>query len=111
MDNTFNFKQFTDTTKHICTCSAISIFLILVFILSPASHYFTVSLFMKMVTLFLLFYIIYLNYIQVNLLKNATNKSNSENINNQLNINIMCSYIFTIFIGLLIIFTFKSIFV
>jgi hypothetical protein len=110
MDNIFNLTIFTDTTKNICTCSAISIFIILLFIISPLSYFFKTSLFMKLIALIILSYTIYLNHIQTILLKNAVVSSNSEKINSQLNINIICSYVFTIFIGLLIIFVLKSFF-
>ena len=36
--------------------------------------------------------------------------NNSDEIKSQLNMNILCSYIFTLFLGLLVIFLFKSFF-
>jgi hypothetical protein len=65
---------------------------------------------MKIITLIILGYTIYLNNKQTDLLKLATNGLSSEQLKSQLNINILCSYIFTLFIGLLIIFTIKSFF-
>ena len=38
------------------------------------------------------------------------NSSKTQEITKQLNINILCSYVFTFFIGLLIIFVIKSLF-
>jgi hypothetical protein len=111
MDSTsFNLSIFTDVTKNICTCSAISIFIIVIFIISPLSNFFKTSLFMKLIALIILFYIIYLNNKQTNLLRNANATVKSEKVNSQLTINIMCSYVFTLFIGLLIIFVIKSFF-
>ena len=104
----FNLMIFTDSTKRICTCSAISIFLIILFIVSPLSNFFVTSLLMKVIILIILSYTIYLNIIQTNYLRNATNVVNSENVISQLNTNIMCSYIFTLFLGLMGIFVIKS---
>lgn len=106
----FSLTTFTDSTKKVCTCSAISIFLIVLFIISPLSKFFLTSVLMKLITLLILIYTIYLNNQQTNLLNNANNMSNSNELKSQLSINIICSYIFTLFIGLLIIFVVKSFF-
>lgn len=107
-ETVFESTIFSNTTKHICLCSVASIVLIILFIVSPLSNFFKTSFFMKIIVLIILFYTIYLNIFQTNILRNFTNTMNSEVINSQLNINIICSYIFTIFLGLLIIFVIKS---
>jgi hypothetical protein len=106
----FNLMIFTDSTKKVCICSATSIFIIVLFIISPLSNLFKTSLFMKLIALILLIYTIYLNNHQTNLLRNASQSNNSDEIKSQLNMNILCSYVFTLFLGLLIIFLFKSFF-
>ena len=65
---------------------------------------------MKIIILLILVYTIYLNNKQTNQLREANLIINSEKLKSQLNLNIMCSYIFTIFIGLLVIFVIKSFF-
>ena len=104
----FNLIIFTDSTKKICTCSAVSIFLIILFIISPLSNFYMTSMLMKIIILIILAYTIYLNIIQTNYLRSATNVVNSENVMSQLNTNILCSYIFTLFLGLMGIFVIKS---
>lgn len=106
----FSFNTFTDTTKRVCTCSSISIFFIVLFIISPLSRFFLTSIFMRIVILLLLAYTIYLNTIQTDYLRNASSMKLSSEVSSQLNINIICSYVFTLFIGLLIIFVLKSFF-
>ena len=106
----FNLMIFTDSTKKVCMCSATSIFIIVLFIISPLSNLFKTSLFMKLIALILLIYTIYLNNHQTNLLRDASQSVNSDEIKSQLNMNILCSYVFTIFLGLLVIFLFKSFF-
>ena len=109
-DNHFSLITFTDDTKKICSCSAISIFLIIAFIISPLSNFIIASTIVKFVILIILVYTIYLNNKQTNLLRLANTTISSEQLKSQLNINIFCSYVFTLFIGLLIIFIIKSFF-
>jgi hypothetical protein len=104
----FNLIIFTDSTKRICTCSAISIFLIILFIISPLNNFVMTSMIMKIIILTILAYTIYLNIIQTNYLRSATNVVKSENVMSQLNTNILCSYIFTLFLGLMGIFVIRS---
>jgi hypothetical protein len=106
----FSLSAFTDTTKRVCTCSAISIFLIVLFIISPLSNYFMTSTVMKIITISLLSYTLYLNILQTEYLRNASTAKVSGEISNQLTINVICSYVFSLFIGLLIIFVMKSFF-
>jgi hypothetical protein len=112
MDSTshFSLTTFTDTTKKVCTCSAISIFLIVLFVISPLSKLFFISIIMKIIILLILIYTIYLNNQQTNLLNNANKMTNTNEVTSHLSINIICSYVFTLFIGLLIIFVIKSFF-
>lgn len=109
-NQSFNLTIFTDITKNVCACSAVSISIIVLFIISPLSNFFKTSLFMKIIALIILCYTIYLNTQQTNLLTSASSSVNSEKIKSQLNMNIICSYVFTVFIGLLIIFVIKSFF-
>jgi hypothetical protein len=106
----FSNTTFTDVTKKVCTCSALSIFLIVLFIISPLSNFFLTSMFMKIVILIILLYTIYLNNEQTNYLRKASEFKISNELSSQLTINIICSYVFTLFIGLLIIFVIKSFF-
>ena len=109
-DTPFNLMIFTDETKKVCLCSATSIFLIVLFIISPLSNLFKTSFFMKIIILIILVYTIYLNNRQTNSLREAGVVINSEKLQFQLNLNIICSYVFTVFISLLVIFVIKSIF-
>jgi hypothetical protein len=78
--------------------------------LSPLSNFFKTSSFMKIISIIILGYTIYLNILQTDYLRRATNSTNAENVKSQLNINIICSYVFTLFMGLLAIFVIKSFF-
>jgi len=106
----FNFKIFTKKTKQICLFTATSIIIVVMFAVTPLSNYNKISFIMKIISLILMSYIIYLNYSQTELLRSASLVADSEQIKSQLKKNIMCSYAFTLFIGLLIIFVLKSFF-
>ena len=105
-----NMNSSTDVTKQVCLCSFASIVIIVLFIISPLSTFVLTSAFMKIIVLIILGYTIYLNNYQTNLLRDASQNAKSEQLKYQLNINVICSYIFTLFIGLLAIFVLKSFF-
>ena len=109
-NNSFNLMLFTDDTKKVCMCSAISIFMVILFIISPLNTFFKTSLFMKFVALNLVIYTIYLNNKQTNLLRSVNELTDSQQVKSQLNMNMLCSYIFTLFLGLLLFFIIKSFF-
>ena len=100
----------TDKTKKICLCSVLSMTLIILFILSPLSNLFITSIFMKLIAILILAYTIYLNTNQSFTLQNIDKDNKTKEYLSQLNINIICSYIFTIFLALLLFYTLKSIF-
>ena len=100
----------TDVTKKVCLCSFVSIILIVIFIISPLSSFLLTASFMKILILVILGYTIYLNNYQTNILSLSKNASQSFEIQSQLSTNIICSYIFTLFLGILLIFVIKSFF-
>ena len=67
MDSTvpFNLTIFTDSTKNVCMCSATSIIIIVLFVISPLSNFFKTSLVMKILALLLMIYTIYLNILEL----------------------------------------------
>ena len=99
-----------DVTKQVCLCSFTSIIIIVLFIISPLSTFILTSAFMKIIVLILLGYTIYLNNYQTNILSLSKNSSQTYEIQSQLSTNIICSYIFTLFLGILFIFVIKSFF-
>lgn len=110
-DSPFNLTIFTDVTKKMCLCSFASMAMIIMFIISPLSKFFKTSLFMKVITVIILIYTVYLNFLQTNLLRNVTmGSSSSDDVKTQINMNIICSYIFTAFLIILLFFVTKSFF-
>lgn len=103
-------RIFTETTNKICLCTSISIFLIILFIISPMRHMWVLSFSMKLLIVLLLAYTIYLNVLQTNYLQNITVVDNNEEVKKQVRMNILCSYVFTLFSSLLLFFVLKSFF-
>lgn len=105
-----NIDSSTDVTKKVCLCSFVSIVLIVLFIISPLSSFLLTSLFVKILILIILAYTIYLNNHQTNILSLSKNSAQTPEIQSQLSTNIICSYIFTLFLGILLIFVIRSFF-
>ena len=105
-----NIDSSTDVTKKVCLCSFVSIVLIIIFIISPLSSFLMTSSIMKIIILIILGYTIYLNSHQTNMLSLSKNASQTPEIQSQLSTNIICSYVFTLFLGILLIFVIKSFF-
>ena len=100
----------TDVTKKVCLCSFVSIVLIILFIISPLSNFLLTSSMIKIIVLIILGYTIYLNNHQTNILSLSKNSTQTPEIQSQLSTNIICSYIFTLFLGILLIFVIRSFF-
>lgn len=110
-NTTFDISTFTQVTRKSCMYCFISIFIIILFGLTPLQYYTKTSILMKLIAVILLSYTIYLNYIQTNLLKQNQDSENiSSQIQTQLNMNIICINVFIIFLFMLTIFLIKSLF-
>lgn len=110
MLNPAQISGYNDHTKTICLCSFTSIIIVILFILSPLSNFFKTSLLMKLFALIILAYTIYLILIQTNNLKGILNTEKPQHITSQISTNIICSYIFTIFLIILFVSIIKSFF-
>lgn len=106
MSSAFNMNTFTDTTRKVCTFSALSIFLVLLPIVTPLNRVPLLAGLVKLVTVALLGYTMYLNVLQTNSLRQAT--SSSHEVTSQLTVNIASGYVFTLFLGLLVVFVLKG---
>lgn len=93
-------------TKKLCTVSTMSIVLILTTMVLPLYRVPFLSFILKLVILSLLSYASYLNILQTNKLRNAN--SESMDVVRQLNANVICGYVFTLFLGLLALFVAKG---
>lgn len=97
-------------TKKVCTFTTAAIVLVLLTMVLPLYRIPLLSGTIKLLTLILLCYTIYLNMKQTTNLRNANSTSSSYEVSNQLNVNIVSGYVFTLFLGLLALFVAKGMF-
>jgi hypothetical protein len=93
--------EYSKTTKNVCICLAIAVFLIILFMVSPIKNFMMTSLIGKMVILVLLGYIMYYNTNQTLLFSQKVDMSLFSGDWNPVKTNILCGYLFTLFIFIL----------
>ena len=98
-----HFSQYTKNSKNVCLCTTISIVLIFIFIISPLNDFTMTSSISKVVIVIILAYALYKN---LEITHQFSQNSNMQLLNGEwdnIKTNVVCSYIFSIFIILLII--------
>ncbi len=107
-NNNNEFSNYLNTSKNSCMCISISIVIIILFFLTPLSNFLLISTIGKIVAILILSYAFITNTISTFDLSKKMDISllsdSNYNIdgNTNLKTNIICSYIFSIFILLLI---------
>ncbi len=96
--------EFSKSTKNVCICFGVSVLFILIFIMTPLNSFMLSSIFGKVVILTLLGYTLYYNNQQTNKFVKDTNVNiwNESEAWNPLKTNILCSYIFSLFLLVLL---------
>jgi flagellar biosynthesis component FlhA len=101
MDTNTNLViQYAKTTQTICLCLGVAGLLIMIFILSPLNSFFMSSIIGKALILCLLVYMMYYNIQQTNQFANSFNIT-FLNINDNwgpIKTNVLCSYLYTVFL-------------
>ena len=103
-------SEYAKSNKHICLCSTISICLILVFIFSPLNNYIMTSVIGKIIILLLLGYTLFFNMKFTNNFSNQLNMYFNNGQISKIKPNIICSYIFSVFLVILILSVIRSFF-
>jgi len=102
--------EYSKSTQNVCICLAISLFLIIIFIMTPLNTFFLSSIFGKVIILTLLGYTIYYNTISTNKFTNDFNISLTSGDWDVLKTNILCSYVFSAFLIVLMLSVIRQIF-
>ena len=95
--------EYVKSSQNICFYSIISILLIFFFMISPINKWLMTSFVGKISILVLLGYILYYNIILTNKLSNKMNISIINGHWNMIKTNLICSYIFSLFLFVLFI--------
>lgn len=102
--------EYAKATQSVCLCLSISIFLIVLFILSPLSKFLLTSIFGKVIILLLLGFTMFYNVKQTNKFADDFNVSLLSGKWDSIKTNVVCSYVFTIFILILFVSVLKCLF-
>ena len=87
--------EYAKSTQNVCLCISISVFLIILFIITPLNSFVLSSIFGKVIILLLLGYTIFYNVTRTNKFANNFNIDIMSNSWDPIKTNIVCSYIFT----------------
>lgn len=94
--------EFAKTTQNVCISVALSIFFIILFMMTPLNTFLLSSIFGKVIILTLLGYSFYYNITKTNKFYNDFNITLTSGSWDPLKTNITCSYIFSLFLLVLI---------
>ena len=97
--------EFSKATQNVSLCLGLSVFFIILFMMTPSNTFLLSSILSKVIILSLLGYTLYYNTQQTNKFANNFNINIFDNISNwdAIKTNILCSYIFSLFLLCLII--------
>ncbi len=112
MSSSITVVEFAKSTQNVCMCLGLSVFFIILFMMTPLNSFLLSSIFGKVIILTLLGYTLYYNILQTNKFVNNFN-INVWNNNSQwdpLKTNVFCSYIFSFFLLVLILSVIRKIF-
>lgn len=102
--NTIN----SDPSKNIYIFSFISLMLIIIFMFTPINNHKIICFIAKIIIILILSYSFYLNTFHIKNLSTTSVNNKTDDYKRYLNSNILLSYIFSIFILVLICFILKS---
>jgi hypothetical protein len=102
--------EFAKSTQNVCMCLGISIFFVILFMMTPLNSFLLSSIFGKVIILTLLGYTLYYNISQTNKFSNNFNISLTSGNWDVLKTNIVCSYVFSLFLLVLMVSVIRKIF-
>ena len=110
MSSSLMIVEFTKSTQNVCMCVGLSMLFIILFMMTPLNSFLLSSIFGKVIILTLLGYTLYYNVSQTNKFSNNFNISLIDGNWDTLKTNVVCSYIFSVFLLVLMISVIRKIF-
>lgn len=95
--------EYAKSTQNVCMCLSVTIFFIILFMMTPLNTFLLSSIFGKVIILTLLGYTLYYNLYNTNKFANTFNITLTSDSWNTIKTNIVCSYIFSLFLLVLLI--------
>lgn len=102
--------EYAKATQDVCMCLSLSIFLIVLFILSPLNKFLLASIFGKVIIILLLGFTIFYNIKQTNQFSQNFNVSLLSGEWSTIKTNVAYSYIFTVFLLVLMVTVLRNLF-
>ena len=102
--------EYAKATQDVCMCLSLSIFLIVIFILSPLNNFLLTSIFGKVIIILLLGFTIFYNIRQTNKFSQNFNVSLMSGEWSTIKTNVAYSYIFTVFLLVLMVTVLRNLF-
>ena len=104
MSSTSMIIEFSKATQNVCMCLGLSVIFIILFMMTPLNTFILSSIFGKVIILTLLGYTLYYNTLQTNKFVNNFNIDifNDNGNWSPLKTNVLCSYIFSLFLLVLV---------
>jgi hypothetical protein len=90
--------EFSKATQNVCMCLGLSVIFIILFMFTPLNTFMLSAFFGKIIVLTLLGYTLYYNTQQTNKFVNNFNVNFLNNNWDPLKTNVLCSYIFSLFL-------------
>jgi hypothetical protein len=110
MSNSSLIIDYAKSTQNVCLCMSISVFLIMLFMMTPLNSFVLSSIVGKLIILLLLGYTIYYNFTQTNKFANSFNVNMMSDSWDPVKTNIGCSYIFSGFLLILMLTVLQKLF-
>jgi hypothetical protein len=97
-----SFSTYAINSKNVYIFTTVAMVIIIIFMITPLNNFFITSIIAQIIVIIILAFALYQNYQNANFLSNATNTSFYNGEWNSIKTNIISSYIFSIFIIVLI---------
>jgi hypothetical protein len=110
MSSSIMLVEYAKSTQNVCMCLGLSIFMIILFMMTPLKSFILSSIFGKVVIITLLGYTLYYNIIQTNKFYNNFNVSLTSGNWDEIKTNVLCSYIFSLFMLVLLLSVIRQIY-
>ena len=95
--------EYAKSTQNVCMCLSVTIFFIILFMMTPLNTFLLSSIFGKVIILTLLGYTLYYNIYSTNKFANTFDVSLTTDSWSTIKTNIVCSYIFSLFLVVLLV--------
>ena len=95
--------EYAKSTQNVCLCLSVTIFFIILFMMTPLNTFLLSSIFGKVIILTLLGYTLYYNLYNTNKFANTFDVSLTTDSWSTIKTNIVCSYIFSLFLVVLLV--------